>query len=181
LRELFFRDKNFAVARAREILDAASMKINILPAPRQKFLLCTFALLRKVGPEILHQILEKERVTRLVSTANPSERPDVDLLEQCLDVLALSDPEKALPILMEILKGPLGQSAKVHAALALESLKRKEAIPTLVGALNNEHHFVRYLAYRALKATTGEEIFVNWIYGTPAAIQEAIARWKRVQ
>lgn len=104
-------------------------------------------------------------------------RPVVPLAGALVMELGRTKDGKALEPLLGMLRDDR-HPARAEVCLALGTLGLKEAAVDLVIALDAKDGFVRYCAYRALKAITGEDHFADWLYGDGSAIGPAIAKYQ---
>ncbi|MHC4608707.1 MAG: HEAT repeat domain-containing protein [Planctomycetota bacterium] len=83
----------------------------------------------------------------------------------------------AVPVLLGILKG--GQEeGRAEACLALGAFGGKEAVRALLDALTDNDGWVRFTAYRALRALSGQDFFCRWVFGSREAHGKAAKQYR---
>jgi hypothetical protein len=99
------------------------------------------------------------------------------LLEYALIELGRLGDKAHVPAIAEALDNK-ECPVRAEACLALAAIAHPDAIDKLVGALEDEDGWVRYMAYRSLKELSGEDHFCDWIYDTKEKRAPKVEAWK---
>ncbi len=147
-------------------------------------------LAAKLGIEVVEKALQTRawgfrvtrdstRLTKAVIYAQPP------LLEIAVVELGRTRDPTAIPVLCRVLKSRAG-GGRGEAALALGAFGGAEATPALLGALGDAvSGWVRFNAYRSLRAISGQDHYDDWLFLPPIQLRTAIRKyhdwWKAVQ
>lgn len=102
--------------------------------------------------------------------------PD-ELLETALIELGrLGDPA-ALSTILRVLRERRAPG-RAEACLALGAVRTPAAVDALVESLDDADGWVRFMAYRVLKALSGKDHSCDWIYGSESERKVAVDAWK---
>ncbi len=72
----------------------------------------------------------------------------------------------------------VNQLGRAETALALGAVGGKKILARLIGALLDRDPWLRFCAYRALKALSGQDFCCDWLYGPEATIRRTTRKWK---
>jgi len=120
--------------------------------------------------------------TRLTKAATYNQPP---LLEIAVVELGRTRDPSAVPVLCRVLRSRAG-GGRAEAALALGAFGGPEATQALIGALGDAvSGWVRFNAYRALRALSGQDHPDDWIFSPPIQLRTSIRRysdwWKEIR
>ncbi|MHC4513660.1 MAG: HEAT repeat domain-containing protein [Planctomycetota bacterium] len=114
------------------------------------------------------------------SYGNVKLKPVVLLEEEILFAIGRLETKEAADTLVEIIADPPSASLRAHACLALGLTGEQSVATRLVPSLVHQDGFVRFCAYEALHALTGQEFWADWMYGDRkqwVAAAEEYMRW----
>lgn len=122
---------------------------------------------------------DSTRLTKALIYAQPP------LLEIAVVELGRTRDPAAVPVLCRVLRSRAG-GGRAEAALALGAFGGPEATPALLGALGDAvSGWVRFNAYRALRALSGQDHYDDWIFSPTLQLRPSIRKyfdwWKSVQ
>jgi HEAT repeat protein len=100
------------------------------------------------------------------------------LLESLVVELGRTGEAAGAATLVGVLTKSRAPQGRAEAALALGAVGGREAIDALCGALDDPDGWVRYCAYRSLKAQSGADHFCDWIFGDKGHRQKAAEAYR---
>ncbi len=100
------------------------------------------------------------------------------LLETLLIECGRGGGEKATTLLLELLRDRKSPKGRAEAALALGAIGGEKAVAELLVALEDPDGWLRYCAYVSLKTLSGQDHFVDWIFGTKRARRDFVEKYK---
>lgn len=118
-----------------------------------------------------------------VNTEQGMFAPPVPLEQEILLALGRRRSPQAAELLIQVLGNRRGRFRAV-ACLALGMTGQEAGAATLATYLLDEDPFVRLCAYEAIRHVTGEDVFVDWMYGKSSerfAAAEEYFRWTRAK
>ncbi|MBI4566527.1 MAG: HEAT repeat domain-containing protein [Planctomycetes bacterium] len=134
--------------------------------------------------EMIHQEIDRARGKPPKNDSGNGMSPKfefnspVPLLEQIAIEIGRDAGPAGLEALTEILNCRASR-ARGEAAIGLGMLRDSKAWPALVAALDDEDSWVRLMAYRALKYSTGRDHPADWLYGTRESRAAAVEEYRK--
>ncbi len=111
-------------------------------------------------------------ITKCRITVHPA------LLETLLVECGRGAGEKAVDLLVKILKDRAKPAGRAEAALALGGIGGKPAVEALLATLEDPDGWVRYCAYLSLKHLSAQEYFTDWIFASAAQCKTAADKYR---
>ena len=126
--------------------------------------------------------IEKSAYTHRIGSNRLKAIPQVIMtpafLESATVALGRSGDYRAVPILIRIMFSGL-PSGPAEAALCLANFKCRTTLLALLKALRNDDGWLRFAAYRTLKKLTGEDNYVDWIFGSEPELNKGFEKYKK--
>ncbi|HVY62868.1 MAG TPA: HEAT repeat domain-containing protein, partial [Planctomycetota bacterium] len=99
------------------------------------------------------------------------------ILETICWMLGTLNDKDGVPLLKTVASNPK-LPARSEATVALGRIPGDASVQALVELLDDEDGWIRYNAYLGLKQLTGQDHFADWIYGSKADREEAVAAYR---